>query len=347
MRAYSRFLEEIQNSPTSKIYLGGSTPPYLGPADMFDELQTLLNPLIYKEKEDELKNLLAQAHQGHASEFSVSVGSSLVYTQVLAALTEPGDSILIESPTYDPFFESAKFLSLKVSFYQRTQNFENDLLLLRKRKKKDKVLVISNPNCPTGQMYPLEVIKDLAKAVRFLILDEDFIPLFTDGRHTHFQGELPKNVVTIGSFNKSCGLASLRLGWLRADKKIQLNFQRMGSNMHIFAPGPLVHGGIIAMKNWRRLVEPNLQLAEKHRGIVKDFAKKFPNHISHNFDHGFFAGLKCPKGIRSGADFSKLILKDHGIMTRDLKSCLMPKWIRFQSLHNDFPSAWKSIVEYF
>lgn len=333
----------LNHMPDCRINLSGSTPPFCGAPNFFQNIEMTVDPLVVRERRRQLAAAMAARQSAHPDEMHFSVGSSLVFTQVLAALTEPGDTVLIETPTYDPFVESARFLKLKVEFFRRSEDFEADFRALKKWRLKSKVMVVSNPNCPTGQIYNRENLIRLAGAVKTLIVDEVFLPLFSAGRMSLLDGERPSNIVTIGSFSKSLGLSVLRLGWLRAPIEVGQKYEAIGLNLHIEGPAHSILAGLKAVENWDGLVAPNLKRADENRGILQSWAQKNPNRLSHDFSRGYFGTLTVPERFRSGDEFANEFLRETGVWLRPTTLFYQPKAVRFHMLLE--PDQWGAVAK--
>lgn len=78
------------------------------------------------------------------------------------------------------------------------------------------LVVLANPNNPTGNLDPPEQIARLARPGRTLVVDESFID-FVPGDHSSLaaRDELP-GLVVLRSLTKTWGLAGLRAGYLLA-----------------------------------------------------------------------------------------------------------------------------------
>ena len=70
------------------------------------------------------------------------------------------------------------------------------------------IAIIVNPNNPTGKVIAEEILDDLSKKVRILIIDESF-KMFSSRRIQKFD-----NVIQINSLGKFFGLAGVRLGFV-------------------------------------------------------------------------------------------------------------------------------------
>src|SRR5665213_1816714 len=136
MRPYSKYLEVLKSEVyKGKHHLGGSTP-YVVPLLLKKPIKISLDPTTYPQQLLATKKHIAKASKCRPEQISIVTGSTQACFQLLAAITEPGDSIIIEAPGYEPFLAAAKFLGLNILRYQRGDDLEKDLPQLRALKAK-------------------------------------------------------------------------------------------------------------------------------------------------------------------------------------------------------------------
>ena len=119
----------------------------------------------------------------------------------------------------------AQIVGAKVIF-SKEKNFKVSVSeIIKKVTKKTKIVFIANPNNPTGtyltKLELLELRKKLKKNI-LLVLDDAY---FEYMKNKDYKSSLDlfknkDNVVVIRTFSKIYGLASLRVGWGYASKKI-------------------------------------------------------------------------------------------------------------------------------
>ena len=333
-RPTSRYLYSmVHETPPCRLNLSGSTPPFPASAEFFADMNI---PFAYEEIDQVstvIKELLARHVNGAADEFRFAPGSSSVYTQALATVSKTGDRVLVESPAYDPFPTCAEFLGLKVEFFNRTFDIERDFAAVKKASKRCQILVLSNPNCPTGRLSTRDELLSFSRLFKWVIIDEVFLPLFSDGKMSILSGGIPRNVILIGSLSKSIGLSAARFGWLRAEPKVAMNFERVGYNFHIEMPSFSLAAARLALQNWDQLIESNLRALEKPRAIFREFGMSRAGYSQHNlFSHdlqsGHFATLRIPKKFRSGDAFAERILRETGVWLRPARLFRLPTQVR-------------------
>lgn len=110
--------------------------------------------------------------------------------------------------TVDRFcLSKEKGLALGEDFLENLQRFDGSLLML------------CNPNNPTGRVIEKPVMEEILSACRrkdiFLFVDECFLDLTEGGEALSLKGELSgcENLLLLKAFTKSYGMAGLRLGY--------------------------------------------------------------------------------------------------------------------------------------
>ena len=93
-----------------------------------------------------------------------AVGTSLANYLALAAITEPGDEILVEQPTYELILSTAKYLGLEIKRFPRRaeNNFAIDLAdVERNITPRTRAIVICNLHNPTGALTSDATLREL------------------------------------------------------------------------------------------------------------------------------------------------------------------------------------------
>lgn len=150
-------------------------------------------------------------------------GVSEVVSFALMPLLNPGDEVLVPTPSYSLWGNSVHLASGKPVFYvcDEQANWNPDIADIRaKITDRTKAIVIINPNNPTGVLYQEELllqIVDIARKHGLLIFsDEIYDRLVMDGlKHTSIAALAPDlPVVTMNGLSKSHCLCGYRCGWM-------------------------------------------------------------------------------------------------------------------------------------
>ncbi len=154
-------------------------------------------------------------------EILITVGVSEGVDLVLRAIINPGDKILIPSPSYvsyGPITELSGGVPVRID--TRNNKFKLTPREIEKHiDKKTKAIILNYPNNPTGVSYTRkelsEINKVLLKHSVLAITDEVYGDLTYDFEHTHF-AILPKakdNTVYLDGFSKSYAMTGWRIGF--------------------------------------------------------------------------------------------------------------------------------------
>jgi len=142
----------------------------------------------------------------------------------LAAVTSPGDTVLIPDPGFPTYKLACDFLGLKTlsySLYPNNNNvfptinyLDNDI------KNPPKVIIINNPSNPLGIAYDgkqiLSAVKSLIDNDVRMIIDETYINLVYDST----MALIPNiDAIRIRTFSKEHCAPGLRVGYVLASKK--------------------------------------------------------------------------------------------------------------------------------
>lgn len=181
----------------------------------------------------ELKQLIcAKFRKDNALEYSpeqivVSCGAKHSIFNILLALVNPGDEVLIPSPYWVSYPEMVNLCAGIPRFIPtRSQNnFKLEAKELSKNiSAKAKVLILNSPANPTGCVYREEELREIAaicvKHKVLVISDEIYEKLIFDGlKHisiASFNQEIYDLTITVNGFSKSYSMTGWRLGYLGA-----------------------------------------------------------------------------------------------------------------------------------
>ena len=158
-----------------------------------------------------------------ADDVFIGNGVSEVVNFALMPLLNPGDEVLIPTPTYSLWSNSVLLAGAKPVYYicDEASGWNPDVADLRSKiTSKTRAMVIINPNNPTGAVYDVEVLKALVQVARehdlMIFSDEIYDRLVMDGlKHTATASLAPDlTVVTMNGLSKSHSLCGYRCGWM-------------------------------------------------------------------------------------------------------------------------------------
>ncbi|EOD46706.1 putative aspartate aminotransferase protein [Neofusicoccum parvum UCRNP2] len=157
----------------------------------------------------------------------ITPGAIMANTLVFYALVGPGDHVIVHHPTYQQLYEVPRSLGAEVDLWEAKaeKDWIPDLEELKALVKPNtKLIVINNPNNPTGAILPKDLLQNLVdfaatKSITILS-DEVYRPIFhsVSPIDPSFPPSLLSlgyaHVIVTGSLSKAYSLAGIRVGWI-------------------------------------------------------------------------------------------------------------------------------------
>jgi aspartate aminotransferase len=152
----------------------------------------------------------------------VTNGAKQAVYEVLQALCEPGEEVLIPSPCWVTFPESVKIAGGVPVLVPCGGDHQLDLdALERAITPKTRTIILNSPNNPTGAVYPAAALRAVValaeKRGLTIISDEAYEALVYDGEHVSVASlgaAAAARTVTIQTFSKSFAMTGFRVGYL-------------------------------------------------------------------------------------------------------------------------------------
>lgn len=210
------------------------------------------------------------------SQVVVTHGASAALTTAMLAAVGPGDRVLIPEPTYSLYTDIVHFVGGEPQNVTRTRDgFRLDLDAIEAAAPGAKMIVICNPNNPTGTVDTAEELKALCDiAVRhglLILTDEAYESIVFDGRPftslLQFE-EVADRLIYVQTFSKTYAMTGWRLGYIIAPKELAPACQRVHAMLN-GALNPAIQYAALAGKSecgpW---VERNRNEYQKRRDLV-------------------------------------------------------------------------------
>jgi histidinol-phosphate aminotransferase len=167
---------------------------------------------------ERLRRLIADQIGVPAEQVVLGAGATGVVLQALQALTAPGDTIVMASPTFDGYPIIAQMARLNSVAVPLDEHGHNDLDGLAEAAADARVVVVCRPHNPTGTLQPTAVLMRFLRRVprdTVVLLDEAYIEFAAPEHRVDVAALVARfpNVVLVRTFSKAYGLAGLRIGY--------------------------------------------------------------------------------------------------------------------------------------
>jgi histidinol-phosphate aminotransferase len=170
------------------------------------------DPRLYPQDEGlRLRRLIAENNIVEPGQVMVSAGGDQVI-ELMFSLFQRGESVSAVSPTFSMYPRVAVQRDLDYREIPLEQDFSLDPEKTLGIAQGASLLVICNPNNPTGNQFPRETVLDLVKSFKgFVLIDEAYQEY--SGYTLVEEVKNYDNLIILRTFSKAYGLAGLRLGY--------------------------------------------------------------------------------------------------------------------------------------
>ena len=177
----------------------------------------------YTDSNDLLGSLASWTNQPEENIYITS-GADGAIKNIFEIYLDPEDIILMQEPCWPMYwvYSNVYQASIIKQPYKEKLKFDVSEFIEKINSKKPRIVILANPNMPTGTMLKLEEIKEIALACHsnntLFIIDEAY-HLFSSFSSIDLVKEF-ENIIIVRTFSKAFGLAGLRIGYCVANKEI-------------------------------------------------------------------------------------------------------------------------------
>jgi aspartate aminotransferase len=281
-----------------------------------------------------LKHLREGGFDGYERKhLATGVGAKHVLFNLLYALVDEGDEILIPTPYWTSYRDIADILGAKTTYLPcpPEQNYKLTAAQLAAAiSPRSKVLMFNNPSNPTGMVYTKAEVQALAdvlvKHQIWVLSDDIYNRMIFDGlEYAHLvkaRPELRDRVILIDSISKTYGMPGWRVGLIAAPEIVAQSQVTLNSN-HITNLPEVVTAAAVAALNGPQDI-PAAKCAEfmRKRDEVMAALGAIPGVRCPRPQGAFYAfpDISCAFGKRHGhakidndVDFCNVLLDTKGL----------------------------------
>ncbi len=190
--------------------------------ELIQALDTFRPQVYPKPMSDDIREALADYIGAKPENFIVGNGGDEMITYLLGTFLDPGDQILIHSPTFDMYELGAETLGASAIKVKDLPGYRRDQkgLLEAIRRYQPKVTVICNPNNPTGDLLPRAFIEEVLKAADNIVFVDEAYMEFAQKESVIDLIDTYPNLIVLRTLSKAFALAGMRCGYLAADEAL-------------------------------------------------------------------------------------------------------------------------------
>ena len=211
-------------------------------------------------------------------EILITVGVSEGLAMALLAYTEPGDEVIIPDPAYVAYPASVELAGGKPVFVPTYPEDDFKLTvaaLERVVTPKTKILVIGDPNNPTGTVMTKDELLSIAEFAKkhdlIVMTDEIYCELmYGDAKFTSFATlpDMRERTIVFNGFSKAWAMTGMRLGYVCAPRDGLAPILKLHQYAIMCANTQAQVGGITALRECDDEVEAMRQEYDRRRKAI-------------------------------------------------------------------------------
>jgi aspartate aminotransferase len=221
------------------------------------------------------------------SEILVSCGAKHSIYNLMQAIVDPGDEVIIPAPYWVSYPEQAKLadgVPVIVETTDVTGFLTNASQIEKQLTSRTKLVVLNSPSNPTGGVYTPQALREIVELCTsrgiYIMSDEIYEKILYRGNEfvspASFSDEAKRLTITINGFSKAYSMTGWRLGYAAGDAEIIAAMSRIQdqstSNPTSFAQA----GAVEALNGSQDAVETMRQAFEERRDKIVSLLNDIP-----------------------------------------------------------------------
>lgn len=210
------------------------------------------------------------------NEIAVTVGASEALFATMSGLFNPGEKIIIPTPSFPMYDAIAKILGLEIVGLSTAPDYRltpEKLAPVLEANPDAKGILINYPSNPTGVTYDEAEVSALAELLgqrdMVVISDEIYAELCFDGPHTTMSKLLPEQTILVSGLSKSHAMTGYRVGYVAGPQALMQHVTKMHQFLVTTAPGPMMAAAAEALNNGLQDAEEMRDAYQARRDIVQ------------------------------------------------------------------------------
>ncbi len=281
------------------------------------------------ELREEIVNKLKKVNhiEANPSQLITTVGAIEGLVASILAVIDPGDEVILPTPTYATHITQVRLASGIPVFVplQEDNHFRLDMQAIKNAVTSNtKAILFCNPNNPTGTVFPEKDLRELAGIALendlMIITDEAYEYFVFDGEK-HFSiasmPEMKKHVISNFTFTKTYAMTGWRIGYIIADEEIIAQIRKSHIPLVICAPVASQYAALAALQGSQQCVEEFSLHYREARNLMCERLDALDSVFSYDKPGGAYLMFPRILGER-GKDsiaFSKKLLEDIQVST--------------------------------
>jgi aspartate/methionine/tyrosine aminotransferase len=327
---------DIANGIDDVIKLGRGDPDLDTPAHIIKAGQEALangathytHPLGIEPLREAIANNIR--HYGGADyatdEIMITPGGQQGMFIIALSLLNPSDEIIVPCPGYNPYQQAAEMSDAVVRKVPMTMetNFTLTAEMVEAHiTPKSKILVLINPNNPTGTVTPPDEVRKIAEVAKkhdLVVISDEIYARLTFGNNTILPvASLPgmkERTITLSGFSKAFAMTGWRIGYLAGPRSLIGPMSEVNHAFAISTAAVSQHAALAAMTGSQDCVEEMRKIYDGRREAIceglDEICMEYAEPQGAFYVYANVASLGL--GITAGAFCERLLAEGHVMM---------------------------------
>ncbi|MFR9288325.1 MAG: pyridoxal phosphate-dependent aminotransferase [Clostridium paraputrificum] len=284
----------------------------------------------------------------NSNQIIVSTGAKQCLADAFMAILNPGDEVIVPIPYWVSYPELIKLADGMPVFVEGKE--ENDYKYTLESLNKvvnnnTKAIIINSPNNPTGTVYSIEELKEIAEFAKkhdlIIISDEIYEKLIYDGKKHVSVASLSEDAynrtIVINGFSKSYAMTGWRLGYAAGNAEVIKLMTSVQSHVTSNANSIAQYAGVEALNGPKDEIEKMVRKFEERRNLMIDRIKNITELSVIRPEGAFYVMINLENYlgksinenvINNSVDFSRELLEHEKVAVIPGSAFGLDKYIR-------------------
>ena len=350
--------KELKGAGVDVVSFGAGEPDFNTPKNIMDaaiksmeEGKTKYTPTsgIIELREAICKKLKEDNNLHYNSnQIIVSTGAKQCLADAFMAILNPGDEVIVPIPYWVSYPELIKLADGVPVFVEGKE--ENDYKYTLESLNKvvnnnTKAIIINSPNNPTGTVYSIDELKEIAEFAQkhdlIIISDEIYEKLIYDGKKHVSVASLSEDAynrtIVINGFSKSYAMTGWRLGYAAGNAEVIKLMTSVQSHVTSNTNSIAQYAGVEALNGPKDEIEKMVKKFEERRNLMIDRIKSITGLSIIRPEGAFYVMINLENYlgksinenvINNSVDFSRELLEHEKVAVIPGSAFGLDKYIR-------------------
>ena len=273
----------------------------------------------------ELLGELSQYTQQPPEMIFLGQGSSEILELIYRTFLTAENEVIISEHSFMLYRKLSRALQIETVFVPEIDLQPNLAGLFAAITPQTRLIILANPNSPTGSWVAFDALADFIRAIPesiTIVIDEAYHEYMTDPAYRSAMSLLKQrnNLIIVRTFSKAFALAGLRIGYAVSS---EMNIQRLKHWRKPFDVSRIaIVAALAALQDQEHLQRCIIHNTEQRQRLVDFFAQQSLPILANsaNFVAVNFGAAAAAKMVAT--------LREQGILVRYLSDYDLPDWVR-------------------